>query len=80
MGVTQHRQSCSSVPSPAPLPSSRLPGCLACSAQGTHSGLAAALARQQGLEKVGPWQGKPQCIREWCQPHGNWVPVSDYNP
>lgn len=29
VGVTQHRQSCSSVPSPAPLPSSRLPACLA---------------------------------------------------
>lgn len=54
-GCDSAQQSCSSVPSrvpsPAPLPSSHLPACLACSAQGRHSGAGSRHWKRRGHGK-----------------------------
>lgn len=45
--------------------------------EASASGLAVALARQQGREEVGASQGKPQRTEEQRRPHGEWISISD---
>lgn len=45
--------------------------------EASASGLAVALAMQQGREEVGASQGKPQRTEERRRPHGEWISISD---